>query len=91
MFARFKDFELKPCGETNGKHHLFELVKWRCDGGREWCYVVAWVDWNKREPCWEFASVGTRFLMDYENGLCEYVMGCLNLLERIADYMEQEG
>lgn len=90
MFARFKDFELKPCGEINGKHHIFELVKWNRENGMDWCYVVAWVDWNKREPCWEFTSVGTRFLEEYEDGLCEYIMGCLNLLNKLTNLM-QEG
>ena len=46
-------------------------------------YVVAFIEWNNKEPCWEFTSVGTRFLEDYENGLCEYILKYLELLDAI--------
>lgn len=44
-------------------------------------YVVAFIEWNKKEPCWEFRSVGTRFLEDYTEGLCEYIMQFLKLFD----------
>lgn len=81
MFVRFKNFEIVPCGEINSKHHDFELVKWYQYGDKEYCYVVAWIDWNDHEPCWEFRSVGTRFIDDYEDGLCEYIKKVLELLD----------
>ena len=46
--------------------------------------MVAWIDWNDHEPCWEFSSVGTRFIDDYEDGLCEYIKKVLELLEFTA-------
>lgn len=81
MFARFKNFEIVPCGEINNKSHNFELVKWYQYEDKECCYVVAWIDWNEHEPCWEFSSVGTRFIDDYEDGLCEYIKKVLELLD----------
>jgi hypothetical protein len=39
----------------------------------EYCFSVAFIEWNEKEPCWEFQSVGTRFLEYYEEGLCEFV------------------
>ena len=45
------------------------------------CYSVAQIYWNEKEPCWEFKSYGTRFLEDYENGLCEYILKYLELLD----------
>ena len=81
MFDRFKNFEIVPCGEINSKHHNFELVKYYQYNDKERCYVVAWIDWNDREPGWEFSSVGTRFIDDYEDGLCEYIKTVLALLE----------
>lgn len=86
MFARFKDFEIVPCGEINSKHHDFELVKWYQYGGKECCYVVAWIDWNDHEPCWEFCSVGTRFINDYVDGLCEYIKKVLSVLDVIKGH-----
>lgn len=38
------------------------------------CFSVAQLEWNEKEPCWEFSSVGTRFLEHYEEGLCEFVL-----------------
>ena len=35
---------------------------------------VAAMHWNRKEPCWEFQSVGTRFLEHYENGLSEMIL-----------------
>lgn len=32
--------------------------KWR----DEYCYVVAFLEWNDHEPCFEFRSVGLRWL-----------------------------
>ena len=45
------------------------------------CYTVATIEWYKKEPCWEFRSVGTRFLEDYEDGLCEYILKYLELFD----------
>lgn len=87
---RFKDFEIRPAifldGHTDPKK--WDVVKWvKCDpheaidlktGEKKMydkhCYSVAFLEWNSKEPCWEFRSVGTRFLEDYEEGLCEFIL-----------------
>ena len=86
---RFKDFEIRPTifldGHTDPKR--WDVVKWcKCepreviDGitgetkmSDTYCFSVASIWWNEKEPCWEFESVGTRFLEYYEDGLCEFV------------------
>ena len=86
---RFKDFEIRPTtfldGHTDPKR--WDVVKWcKCEpreviDGRmgekkisdTYCFSVATIWWNEKEPCWEFESVGTRFLEYYEDGLCEFV------------------
>lgn len=50
------------------------------------CYSVASIYWNEKEPCWEFESVGTRFLENYENGLCEYILKWLELHDLCEEY-----
>ena len=45
------------------------------------CYSVAQIWWNDKEPCWEFKSIGTRFLEDYEAGLCEFILKWLELTD----------
>lgn len=86
---RFRDFEIRPTtfldGHTDPKR--WDVVKWYDHdpwGVIEWetgkkistrsCYSVAFLWWNEKEPCWEFESVGTRFLEKYEEGLCEFIL-----------------
>ena len=53
------------------------------------CYSVAQIWWNEKEPCWEFKSVGTRFLEDYEEGLCEFILKWLELTDLTRKFMEE--
>lgn len=69
---RYKNFEIR---ETHSQHSKYEVLRWFDTkyNGKAWCYVVAFIRWNPKEPCWVFESVGTRFIDDYENGLCEFI------------------
>lgn len=49
------------------------------------CYSVANIWWNEKEPCWEFKSVGTRFLEDYEEGLCEFIRKYIEILDIVRE------
>ena len=83
----------------------FDVVKWYktdkpikvTDGltGEEkmkdtFCYSVAHIWWNDKEPCWEFESVGTRFLYDYEDGLCEFILEWIELTSLTRKVVEAE-
>ena len=48
------------------------------------------LDWNDHEPCWEFSSVGTRFLEDYVDGLSEYILKVLDMLEFTSKRNKEE-
>lgn len=101
---KFKDFEIRPTcfldGHADPKR--WDVVKWVNTEPREvidgrtgkkkmsdsYCYSVAQIWWNEKEPCWEFESVGTRFLEDYTEGLCEFILKWLELTDltrRFAD------
>ena len=69
---RYKNFEIR---EIRSQHPKYEIVRWfdTAHNEKPWCYVVAFIRWNPKEPCWVFESVGTRFIDDYENGLCEFI------------------
>lgn len=102
---RFKDFEIRPTTFLDGhiEPRRYEVVKWQKHkpievldlqtGEKKMsdtnCFSVARIYWNDREPCWEFESVGTRFLEYYENGLCEYILKWLELAE-ICDGEKEE-
>ena len=49
------------------------------------CFSVAQIEWNEKEPCWEFSSVGTRFLEYYEEGLCEFNREWIELIGEPAE------
>ena len=54
------------------------------------CYSVAQIWWNEKELCWEFKSFGTRFLYDYEDGLCEFILKWIDLTNLTRKLMEAE-
>ena len=84
----------------------FDVVKWYktdkpikvTDGltGEEkmkdtFCYSVAHIWSNDKEPCWEFESVGTRFLEDYEECLCEFILKWIELTDLTRKFTEAKG
>ena len=70
-----------------------KVIEW--ETGKEkmqdtFCYSVAHLWWNNKEPCWEFESVGTRFLEDYEEGLCEWILKWTELTDLTRKFTEEE-
>ena len=89
-------------GHTDPKH--WDVVKWckrdepvevldlRTGKKRmsdKFCFSVASMCWNEKEPCWEFESVGTRFLENYEEGLCEFVLKVLELFDTTRRFEDE--
>lgn len=103
---KFKNFEIRPIcfldGHTDPKK--WDVVKWYdhdpirvLDSATNTykmstrsCYSVATIWWNEKEPCWEFESVGTRFLRDYEEGLCEFINKWLELVDLTRSFEDGE-
>ena len=54
-----------------------------------YCFSVASLEWNEKEPCWEMSSVGTRFLEYYEEGLCEFILKWLELTDLTRKFTEE--
>ena len=54
-----------------------------------YCFSVAFLEWNEKEPCWEMRSVGTRFLEYYEEGLCEFILKWLELTDLTRKFTEE--
>lgn len=75
--VKFKGFEIRP---YQGDKHKLEVIKWtKNSNGKDYCFVVAFIDWDDDELSWDFRSVGTRFLDYYEDGLCEFIKKFLDL------------
>ena len=101
---KFKDFEIRPAylidGHTDPK--IWEVVKWgHCEptevidietGKKKisdtYCFVIAFLKWNEKEPCWEMNSVGTRFLEYYEEGLIEFILKWFELNDSTRKFPE---
>ena len=87
---RFKSFEIREYIGINAKGAKYEVVKWsETSEGKPFCWVVAFIRWNDKEPCWQFDVVGTRFIDDYENGLCEFIKKYLELADVIRENSEE--
>lgn len=90
---RFKQFEIRkitflgnPPTEDYHKYN-FDLVKWAEDNS--YCWSIGKLRWNKKEPCFVFESVGTRYLEYREDGLEEWLLKWCELKE--IEYEHEEN
>lgn len=82
---RFKQFEIrkptmigKPPTEDYYKYN-FDVVKWANDNSH--CWSIGFLRWDKKESCFDFESVGIRYLEDREDGLEEWILKWCELKE----------
>lgn len=87
---RFKQFEIrkptligKPPTEDYYKYN-FDIVKWADDNSH--CWSIGFLRWDKKEPCFDFESVGTRYLEYREDGLEEWLLKWCELKELEYNY-----
>lgn len=86
---RFKNFEIRECEKGFRK---YEVVKWRqcMTKNGEYSYPIAYIEYSFKEPFWEFKSIGTRYLENREEGLEEYILEYIELLDTCIKYKEKE-
>lgn len=88
---QFKDFEIRPVKSLDGviDPKRFELVKWydhepyvhgESTSTRS-CFVVAWLEWNDKEPCFELVSVGLRLVENWVDGLDQFIIKWCEMAE----------
>ena len=88
---KFKDFEIRPVKSLDGliDTKRFELVKWydhepyvhgESTSTRS-CFVVAWLEWNDKEPCFELTSVGLRLVENWADGLDKFIIKWCEMAE----------
>ena len=88
---KFKDFEIRPVKSLDGviDTKRFELVKWydhepyvhgESTSTRS-CFVVAWLEWNAKEPCFELTSVGLRLVKNWAEGLDQFIIKWCEMAE----------
>ena len=88
---KFKDFEIRPVKSLDGviDPKRFELVKWydhepyihgESTSTRS-CFVVAWLEWNDKEPCFELTSVGLRLVENWVDGLDQFIIKWCEMAE----------
>lgn len=76
---RFKNFEVRT---NQGNPEKLEVVKWFGDS----CIVIAFIEYDPKEPGWCLRSVGMRFIDEYEEGLSEYIKHFMALVECVRKY-----
>lgn len=83
---QFKDFEIRLVKSLDSviDPKRFELVKWYQPGH---CFVVAFLEWNPKELCFDLKSVGLRLVKDWVDGLDQFI---LKWCEMAAVCMEDE-
>ena len=100
---KFKDFEIRPVKSLYGviDPKRFELIRWydhnpvsvtdMRTGEKKMstrsCYVVAWLEWDAKEPCFDLKSVGLRLVEHWVDGLDKFIV---KWCEMAAVCMEEE-
>lgn len=92
---RFKQFEIRKCtflGDppTPDYHKWnFDVVKWykNCEG-KDSCFSIGHLEYDRREPGFEFRSCGTRYLEHREDGLEEWLLKWCEL--KVIEYRYEE-
>lgn len=92
---RFKDFEIRKCtfiGDppTPDYHKWnFDVVKWgKNNDGKEYCWSIGHLEWDRNEYGFKFRSVGVRYLQYREDGLEEWLLKWCEMKE--VEYMYEE-
>ena len=89
---KFKQFEIRKVtfiGDPPSKDYHkynFDVVKWADDNSH--CFSIGHLEWNKKEPCFEFKSIGTRYLEYREDGLEEWLLKWCEFKEIEYEYEE---
>jgi hypothetical protein len=81
----FKYFEFRPLEKDK-----YELVKWQTGRNKErYCLVIGYVSADK-DNCWKFEGVGMRYQQEYVEGLNEFVLKYVELLQLQKKYYDKE-
>lgn len=86
---KFKNFEIRPVKSLDGviDSKRFELVKWYDhepyvhSASTGSCFVVAWLEWNDKELCFELMSVGLRLVKNWADGLDQFIIKWCEMAE----------
>lgn len=92
---RWNGFQFRSVRKLNGEEipYQYDLVKWQTHepleviNGKtgkketitESCFSIARLVWDDHESWFNFESVGTRFLENYEEGLSEWILHFANM------------
>ena len=81
--VRFKDFEIRFAHLIDGTiiTDKYDVVKWQNYKDKPSCFSIAFITYNKKEEACKFESVGKRYLEYREEGLEEWIMAFMNLIE----------
>lgn len=86
MNFKFKNFEIWPAirlgqsgTETVPDKYAVEYI------GNKSKFIIAFIEYDNSESCWDFKSIGTRYLEYREAGLEKFILSVINLLNVVND------
>ena len=74
---KYKNFEIRPVPGSKDENK-FELINWYKETS---CYVIAFIEYDSKSDYWQINSVGMRLIEDWEDGLDEYILSWMKLME----------
>lgn len=85
----FKNFEIKQCMDGESSIiNKYEIVKWR--EGHSSCFTIGYITYDFKKNWWEFKGCGLRYQEYYEEGLNEFILKYIELLDLRKKYYDKE-
>lgn len=68
--------------KANHPYEAYDLITGKRKKIEEYCYSIGTLEWNAKEPCFEFSSVGLRWLEENPPK---------KIIDMILDFVERKG
>ena len=92
MQLYFGDYRIKPMMRisTNGLEEVKDCYGIEAKNNNDSYFVIAEIEYDKKERGWDFKSIGTRYLKYRSDGLEEFILACIEVLDVIKRYELEE-
>lgn len=88
-FNRYRICPMKHI-DRNGIEKVEDCYGIEMKKDKDTYFVIAEISYDPKEKDWDFKSIGTRYLIYREDGLEEFILSCIAVLNVIKRYKSEE-
>lgn len=92
MELYFGNYIVKPMERVgiNGLEEIKDCYGIEMKSDDEHCFVIAKIEYDPKKRAWDFNGVGTRYLKYRSDGLEEFILACIEVLDVVKRYRGEE-